>query len=77
MAAQNNGFLLENEKTANRVVAQVMRTTWLVFILIYILDIVGIFRVPMGVMTPSFIVGSVLLLLPTIITNVLKKKMDM
>ena len=74
MAAQNNGFLLENEKMANRVVAQVMRTTWLVFILIYILDVVGIFKVPLGVMTPSFIAGSVLLLLPTIITNVLKKE---
>ena len=67
-----NGILLENEKQANRVVAKVMRITFLIFTLVYILDVVGIFTVDFTIMTIAFIGGGALLLLPTLLVNVLK-----
>lgn len=47
---KENGILLENEKQANRVVAKVMRITFLIFTLVYILDVVGIFTVDFPIM---------------------------
>lgn len=70
---ENNGVLRENEKQANLVVAKVMRVTFLMFILIYILNVVGIFVVDSFIMTVAFIGGSALLLLPTLLVNILKK----
>ncbi len=68
-----NGLLRENEVQANKVVAKVMRVTFVIFTLIYILDIVGIFTVDFGIMTIAYIGGSALLLLPTLLVNILKK----
>ena len=70
--AVENGILMENEKQANRVVAKVMRITFLIFSLVYILDIIGIFTVDFTIMTIAFIGGGALLLLPTVLVNVLK-----
>ncbi|MBQ6815044.1 MAG: hypothetical protein IJP13_05860 [Lachnospiraceae bacterium] len=70
---ENNGVLRENEKQANLVVAKVMRVTFLMFILIYILNVIGIFVVDSFIMTVAFIGGSALLLLPTLLVNILKK----
>lgn len=47
--------------------------TFLIFILIYILNVVGIFVVDSFIMTVAFIGGSALLLLPTLLVNILKK----
>ena len=74
MAIKNNNFLHENEKTANKVVAQVMRISFVVFTLIYIMDIVGIFKVSMDTMTISYFSGSVMLLLPSLFVNIMKKQ---
>lgn len=69
-----NGVLLENEKTANRLVAKVMRITLIIFTLIYILNIVGIFTIDMKVMTIAYIGGGILFILPTFLVSVLKKE---
>ena len=67
-----NGVLRENEKQANKIVAKVMRITFLIFILIYLLNVFNIFIVDDVIMTIAFIGGSILLLLPTLFTNILK-----
>lgn len=61
-----------NEKEANRLVAKVMRITFVIFTLVYLLNVIGLFVVDKTIMTCAYIGGSVLLLLPTLITNVLK-----
>lgn len=68
-----NTVLLENEKKANKLVAKVMRITFVIFTLIYVLNIVGIFVIDHLVMTVAYIGGSILLLLPTMLVNVMKK----
>ena len=67
-----NDMLAENEKQANAVAAKVMRVTFIIFTLIYILDIVGIFTVDLGTMTFAYVLGGVLLFIPTVLVNVLK-----
>lgn len=69
-----NGLLRENEKQANRIVAKVMRITFVIFTLIYILNVIGIFTVDMGIMTVAYIGGGCLLLLPTLLVNGLKQE---
>lgn len=69
----DNGLLRENEIQANKLVAKVMRVTFVIFTLIYILDIVGVFVVDIGIMTIAYIGGSIFLLLPTLLVNILKK----
>lgn len=67
-----NTTLMENEKQANKLVAKVMRITFLIFTLIFILNIVKIFKVDQTVMNVAYIGGGILLLLPTLFTNILK-----
>lgn len=71
-----NGILRENEKRANKIAAKVMRVTLLIFTLVYLLDIVGIFTVDMTIMTIAYLCGGVLLLLPTILVNAQKQDKD-
>lgn len=66
-------LLKKNEKEANLIVAKVMRITFIIFTLIYILNVVGIFIVEDTVMTISFIGGGCMLLVPTVLVNLLKK----
>ncbi len=61
-----NSVLIKNEESANVIAAKVMRITFLVFTLIYILNVVGIFVVPTKVMTVAYIVGSLILWFPTL-----------
>lgn len=68
------GLLKKNEKEANLIVAKVMRVTFLIFTLIYILNVIGVFIVDKTIMTIAFIGGSLLLLLPTLLVNILKKE---
>ena len=67
-------LLMKNEKEANLIVAKVMRVTFIIFTLIYILNLIGIFVVDGVIMTIAYIVGSALLFVPTIFVNVLKKE---
>ncbi|MBQ8569624.1 MAG: hypothetical protein IJ446_10455 [Oscillospiraceae bacterium] len=66
-------LLKENERSANKAAAKVMRITVLVFAVILILDIAGIFVVPLNVMITSYLIGTVLLFVPTFIVNFAKK----
>lgn len=67
-------LLTQNEKEANLLVAKVMRITFIIFTLVYLLNVVGIFKVDKMIMTIAFIGGGCLLLLPTLLVNVLKRE---
>ncbi len=69
---KQNGILLENEKQANVIVAKVMRITFIIFCIVYLLNVFGIFVIDKTIMTVAYIGGSVLLLLPTLFTNFFK-----
>lgn len=62
-------LLLENERSANKAAAKVMRVTALVFAIVLLLDIIGVFVVPLKVMVSAFIIGTVLLYIPTFIVR--------
>ncbi len=67
-------LLKKNEKEANVIVAKVMRVTFIIFTLIYILNVIGIFVVDQTIMTIAYVGGSATLLLPTLMVNLLKKE---
>lgn len=69
-----NKMLMENEIQSNKLSAKVMRITFLIFTLVYVLDVVGIFTVKLQLMTVAYIGGGILLLLPTLLVNILKLK---
>ena len=48
---ERNGFLLEQEKQANKLAAQVMQVTFLFFTVTYIMNLIGIFKVEKVIMT--------------------------
>lgn len=66
-------LLKKNEKEANVIVAKVMRVTFIIFTLIYILNVIGIFVVDQTIMTVAYVGGSATLLLPTLLVKFLKK----
>ena len=68
------GVLIQNEKEANKAAAKVMRITFFIFTLIYLLNVAGIFVVDMKVMTVAYVAGSLFLWLPTIVVCALKKQ---
>ena len=63
---------MENEKHANKSVAKVMRITFLIFSVVFLLNVLGSFVVDMKTMTIAYVCGSVLLWFPTIIVNIAK-----
>lgn len=67
-------LLKKNEKEANLLVAKVMRITFVIFTLIYVLNVVGIFIVDKTIMTIAYIGGGCLLLLPSLLVNILKRE---
>ena len=67
-------ILIENEKQANFVVAKVMRLTFLIFTVVYLLNWLGIFIVDPTIMTASYVGSGFLLLLPTLLINVLRQE---
>lgn len=69
-----NGVLLQNEKEANKAVAKVMRITFLIFTVVFLLNVVGIFIVDMKTMLAAYIGGSILLWIPTLVVNVGKQQ---
>lgn len=62
-----SGVLQMNEQQANKVVAKVMRITFFIFVLVFGLNVAGIFVVDQTIMTVAFVAGSVLLWLPTLL----------
>lgn len=66
-------LLKKNELEANKVASNVMLVTFGVFVVVYILDLLGIFITDKTLMTIAFIIGSVCLWIPTIIVRALKK----
>jgi len=69
---EKSNILQENEKQANRIVAKVMGTTFLIFTLIYLLNILDIFVIKAHIMNIAYICSSVLLLFPMVLTYLLK-----
>ncbi|MBO5372282.1 MAG: HD domain-containing protein [Lachnospiraceae bacterium] len=69
---EENTILRENEKQANKIVAKVMGTTFLIFSLIYILNLWGIFVIDAKIMTLAYVCSSCLLLMPMVLTYLLK-----
>ena len=67
------GLLKENERSANKAAAKVMRITILVYALVLVLDIVGIFTIELSTMVSAFIKGVIMLIVPTIIVDIAKK----
>ncbi len=64
---EKSGVLIQNEKQANIAVAKVMRITFFIFTVVYLLNVFGIFVVDMGIMTLAYVAGSILLWTPTFI----------
>lgn len=71
-----NQILKENEVQANRIVARVMRITFVIFSLVYLLNVLGIFVIDMKIMTTAYIGGSCLLLLPTLLVKMGKEELE-
>lgn len=69
---KRSGVLVQNEKHANKSVAKVMRITFLIFSVVFLLNVLGIFVVDMTIMTISYALGSILLWFPTFIVNIAK-----
>lgn len=69
-----NDISLEIEYKANKKIARIMRYTVLFFILLYSLNVVGIFIIDKKVMTFTFLSSAILLLTPTVLVNFLKKE---
>ena len=72
--AQRNSFLAEQEKQANKLAAQVMQFTFLFFTLVLVLNLVGVFKVDKAIMMIAYVVGSIVLIIPSIM--IMKLKLD-
>ena len=66
-------LLRENERSASIAAAKVMRITILVFALVVVLDILGIFVIDLGTMFAAFGISTALLLIPTPVIRMAKQ----
>ncbi|MBQ8625137.1 MAG: hypothetical protein IJ419_03070, partial [Agathobacter sp.] len=71
-----NGVLKQNEKQANQIVAKVMRITFVIFTVVYLLNVFGIFIVDKTIMTIAYLGGAILLFMPTILNRLIKEQTD-
>ena len=71
MATDN--ILVKNEREANRVASKVMLVSIIFIVLVYVLDLLKIFIVPIPVMTVALSIATIFLLIPPFIVFVLKK----
>ena len=60
-----NSFLIEHEKQANKLAAQVMQFTFMFLTLVLILNVVGVFEVDKKIMMIAYVVGSIVLIVPS------------
>lgn len=68
-----NSILAKNEHEANRFSAQVMLVTIVFVALVFILDVVGVFIVPLQTMSIALAIATLFLVTPSILVFVLKK----
>ena len=66
-------LLRENERSASIAAAKVMRITILVFAVVVLLDVIGIFVVDLGTMFTAFGISAALLLIPTVTVRAAKQ----
>ncbi len=71
---ERNSFLIEQERQANRLAAQVMQITFLFFTLTYVLNLIDVFKVDKIIMSIAYVVGSVVLIIPSLL--ILKFKIN-
>lgn len=69
---EKNSIFHENELYSNKIIAKINITLMIVFAVIYLLNVVGIFIVPMEIMTVGFILGEICLFLPILLVKILK-----
>ncbi len=69
---EENNILSENEKQANGIVAKVMATTFLIFTVIYILNLCDVFIIKPEIMNTAYVCSAFLLLLPMFLNHVFK-----
>lgn len=67
-------LLRQNEISANKAAAAVMRVTAILFTLVLLLNFAGIFTVDKTTMLIAYFIGLVLLFLPTLAVNIIKAK---
>lgn len=60
----------KNEEDANRSVANVMLITFVIFSVVYILNLVGIFTIYMPAMTSAYVISGILLVTPEILNRI-------
>ncbi len=70
---KENSIITQNEREANRFVAKAMRVTVVILTLIYLLNVVGVFIITPVAMTIGYVSGVIVLLIPTLLVNILKK----
>ena len=66
-----NKIILQNEKNANKTVANVMLISFAFFTIIYILNLTGVFIIDHVVMSIAYFVSGVLLLLPKLLNKLI------
>ncbi len=69
-------LLKENERSANKAAAKAMLITMGAFVVVLILNLLGVFVLDMGTMVVSFLLSCVVLFVPTLIVIILKKDGD-
>ncbi len=69
-------LLKKNAGEANILVAKVMRITFVIFTLIYLLNVIGIFVVDKSIMTIAYLISAALLWMPTILVKMMKQDKD-
>ncbi len=67
-----NSMLRQNEKEASILVAKVMRITFVIFTIVYMLNVIGIFIIDKTIMRLAYLGGSVLLWIPTMLVSLWK-----
>lgn len=72
MNQEQNSIISQNERESNRFIAKTMRICMVVFTLILVLNIAGIFIITMNAMVVCYILGMILLFIPTLLVNILK-----
>lgn len=74
MKAENSLTMLQNEREADKVSAKIMLYSAIFIIFGYLLNVIGIFKVPVNVMNLICIVLLILFFIPFIVVNVLRKE---
>lgn len=67
-------ILARNEEDANIKVAKVMRLSVIVFVLVFVLNLFGVFKIEKPIMASAFITGSLLLIVPTVLNYFCNKE---